>query len=155
MNKVLIKNAILNENLYYIDNRDEDNHIKGRFKILNFEQFTIEKKDFDNNCKEKYAGNKIARLDLEYTNLLFTEADFVTSIFNIADMDGFIFNEIHDQDLIQAIANHLNKPVWDILDARNKTFIPKIKMEFSIFYLLPDEDTDYYVETGNCEIEEI
>lgn len=155
MNKVLIKNAILNENLYFIDNRDEDYHIKGRFKILNFEQFTIDKQDFDNNCKAKFAGNKIARLDLEYTNLLFSEANFVTSIFNIADMDGFIFKEIHDQDLIQAIANHLNKPIWDILDSRNKTFIPKIKIEFSIFYLLPDEDTEYYVETGKCEIQEI
>ena len=70
-------------------------------------------------------------------------------------MDGYKFNEIDDQDVIQAISNHLNESIWYVLDDRNKTFIPKIKMKISIFYLLPDEETEYYLGAGECEIEEI
>lgn len=155
MNKVLIKNAILSENVFKIDNRDEDYPVKGRFKIINFEQFKIEQSDFKDISKSKLAENKIGRLDIEYTNLTFSEASFITNIFQISDLDGYKFNEIDDQDVIQAISNHLNESIWYVLDDRNKTFIPKIKMKISIFYLLPDEETEYYVEIRDCEIEEI
>lgn len=155
MNKVLIKNAIVNENVYSIDNKNVDYPIKGRFKILNFEQFKIDKQDFKDMSKAKLAENKIGKLDLEYTNLLFSEIRFITDIFNILDSDDYRFREIHDDDVIQAIANHFNESVWYVLDDRNKTFIPKIKMKISIFYLLPDEDTEYYLQVDNCEFEEI
>ena len=46
MNRILIKSAAINENVFLIDNNNNDYHVKGRFKILNFEQFKIEKQDF-------------------------------------------------------------------------------------------------------------
>lgn len=162
MDKILIKNAIKLGNIYYIDNQhkleskeDIENIIKGRLKILNFEEFKLDKTDIMNINKMQFLENKIVKLELEYTNLNFIEAQFISNICYIVDIDGFKFKPIHDQDIIQAIAKHLDKTLWELSEDMSKTFIPKLKMKITIFYMLPNEETDYFLEAKDCEIEEL
>ena len=162
MDKILIKNAIKLGNIYYIDNQykleskeDIENIIKGRLKILDFEEFKLDKTDIMNINKMQFLENKIVKLEFEYTNLNFIETQYISNICYIVDIDGFEFKPIHDHDIIQAIAKHLDKTLWDLSEDMRKTFIPKLKTRITIFYMLPNEETDYFLEINNCGIEQI
>ena len=98
MDKILIKNAIKMEDIYYVDNnhkleskKDIEYIIKGRLKILNFVEFKLEKTEITNIKKMQFSENKIAKLELEYTNLNFIEAEYIEDICYIVDIDGYKF----------------------------------------------------------------
>lgn len=160
MNKILIKNAILQESLFMIDNNytadfnQQVDSVKGRLKITSFEKFRLKKeKVTEKQISDENYDNMIGKLELEYTNLnTYENFDTITWAFYLSDLDGFRYKIISDIDVICAIAENLDKE-WDIYEIGN--FIPKIKKKITLFYLLPDEETDYYFELNEGYIAEI
>lgn len=156
MDRIPIKEAIRNGKIYIFENKNKkDELFRGKIKILNFDEFKLSEKDINNDNLIEFVRNKIGHLCIEYTNLNFNEKDFVTHNFVLSNANCARFNEIEDRDGLDSISIHLDKSSWDVLADRNKTFIPKIKTRIEIFYLLPDEDNNWFLEIKNCEVEEI
>lgn len=159
MKKILIKNAIIQENLYMLDNHytaDYDqmvDSIKGRIKFLNFNKFTLDKEKVTEEIGSEFFDNTIGKLEIEYTNLnTYENFDTILDSFYLSDLDGFRFKNIGDVSVLKAIDEHfgIDKFGWSV-----GNLIPKIKKKIELYYLLPDEDTDYYFELDEGEIEEI
>ena len=160
MNKVLIKNAITQESLFMIDNNytlDYDQSVcsvKGRLKILGFEKFKLDKNKVERKISEENFNNLIGKLDLEYTNLnTYENYDSITDEFYLVDLDNFKFKSIGDIDILIAITESREEDYFE--KYKFNSFIPKIKKKFTLFYLLPDEETHYYFELKDGKIEEI
>ena len=160
MNKVLIKNAILQESLYMIDNHytadfnQQVDSVKGRLKITGFEKFKLNKSKVERKIGEENFDNLIGKLDLEFTNLnTYENFDTITSEFYLSDLDNFRFKTIGDIDVLIAIAESREEDYYSDYEIDN--FIPKIKKKITLFYLLPDEETDYFFELDDGTIDEI
>ena len=159
MNKVLIKNAINQENMYMIDNHYELDYdesvssVKGRIKLLNFEKFKLEPSKIQKKIDTEFLDNLIGKLELEYINLnQYENFDTIVDNFYLVDLDGFRFQTIRDVDVIIAIFENEHK---DWLEHQIGKFIPKIKKRITLFFLLPNEETDYFFELEDGTIEEI
>ena len=93
-------------------------------------------------------------MDLEYTNLnTYENFDTITSEFYLSDLDNFRFKTIGDIDILIAISESREEDYDEKYKIDN--FIPKIKKKITLFYLLPDEETDYYFELDEGDIVEI
>ena len=159
MKKVLIKNAIHQESVYMLDNHytadfnEMVDSVKGRIKLLNFEKFKLEQAKTEKKIDDEFINNLIGKLELEYTNLnQYENFDTILDKFYLVDLDGFRFQTIRDIDVIVAIYENENK---DWMEYKIGNFIPKIKKRLTIFFLLPDEETDYFLELEDGTIEEI
>lgn len=159
MKKVLIKNAINQECVYMLDNHytadfnEMVDSVKGRIKLLNFEKFKLEQAKTEKKIDDEFINNLIGKLELEYTNLnQYENFDTILDKFYLVDLDGFRFQTIRDIDVIVAIYENENK---DWMEYKIGNFIPKIKKRLTIFFLLPDEETDYFLELEDGTIEEI
>ena len=159
MDKIQIKKAIEQEKIYMIDNNytgKEDKikyySIKGRIKFISFEKFKLERNDIEDTIDEKYLNNIIGKLKVEYTNMNYVSNSDITNKFYLTDEKNNNYESIGTYDATKAIANHLNK---DILDIHGYEFIPKIKNRVDIFYLIPDEELEYYFKLKNGKIEEL
>ena len=158
MEKIQIKEAIEQEKIYIIDNNykgKEDKlkyfSIKGRIKFISFEKFKLERKDIEDTLDAKYLNNIIGKLEVEYTNMNYVSNSDITNKFYLADEKDNNYETIGTYEATKAIANHLNK---DILDIHGYEFIPKIQNRVDIFYLIPNEEMEYYFKLKNGEIEE-
>lgn len=159
MNKILIKNAILQENIYMINNHYTSDFspavysIKGRLKIINFVKFKLNKEKISKKISEEHFDNMIGKLELEYTNLnTYENYESITDSFYLSDLDEFRYKTINNMDVKIAISEYLNED-WDSYNIGY--FIPKIKTRVTLLYLLPDEETDYFFELNEGTIEEI
>lgn len=157
MKKILIKNAILQDSIFMIDNKcspNDDDSIKGRMKILKFEKFKLDRDKVETEIDEEYFDNLIGKLDLEYINLNSCESSyFIIWKFYLRDLDDFRFKTIDDSDILDAIKES-REDIYYEMNSFDK-FIPKIKKKITLFYLLPDEETDYYFELDEGEITEV
>lgn len=160
MKKILIKNAILQESLFMINNNytadfnQEVDSVKGRLRITGFEKFKLNKEKVERRIGEENFDNLIGKLDLEYTNLnTYENFDTITSEFYLSDLDNFRFKTIRDIDILIAISESREEDYYEKYKIDN--FIPKIKKKITLFYLLPDEETDYYFELDEGDIVEI
>lgn len=154
MNKILIKNAILQENIYLINNNYEEESefhaIKGRIKFLSFRKFKLENKNNSKEIREEFFDNIIGELEIEYTNLnTYANSDTILESFYLTDLDDFSFDTITDPGVIFKINEQVGRD-WYVGD-----FIPKIKKKTYIYFLIPDEETDYYFGVEDGRIEEI
>lgn len=160
MKKILIKNAILQESLFMINNNytadfnQEVDSVKGRLRITGFEKFKLNREKVERRIGEENFDNLIGKLDLEYTNLnTYENFDTITSEFYLSDLDNFRFKTIRDIDILIAISESREEDYYEKYKIDN--FIPKIKKKITLFYLLPDEETDYYFELDEGDIVEI
>ena len=160
MKKILIKNAILQESLFMINNNytadfnQEVDSVKGRLRITGFEKFKLYRENVERRISEENFDNLIGKLDLEYTNLnTYENFDTITSEFYLSDLDNFRFKTIRDIDILIAISESREEDYDEKYKIDN--FIPKIKKKITLFYLLPDEETDYYFELDEGDIVEI
>ena len=160
MKKILIKNAILQESLFMINNNytadfnQEVDSVKGRLRITGFEKFKLYRENVERRISEENFDNLIGKLDLEYTNLnTYENFDTITSEFYLSDLDNFRFKTIGDIDILIAISESREEDYDEKYKIDN--FIPKIKKKITLFYLLPDEETDYYFELDEGDIVEI
>lgn len=158
MDKIKIKEAIEQEKTYIINNNYIGNEnqiqyfsIKGRIKFISFVKFKLERKDIEDTLDEKYLDNIIGKLEVEYTNMNFVSNSDITNGFYLSDAMDNTYETISNFEPIKAIANHLN---IDILDIHGYEFIPKIKNRVDIFYLIPNEASEYYFRLKNGKIEE-
>lgn len=160
MKKILIKNAILQESLFMINNNytadfnQKVDSVKGRLRITGFEKFKLNREKVERRIGEENFDNLIGKLDLEYTNLnTYENFDTITSEFYLSDLDNFRFKTIRDIDILIAISESREEDYYEKYKIDN--FIPKIKKKITLFYLLPDEETDYYFELDEGDIVEI
>ena len=159
MNKILIKKAILQENIYMINNHNTSDFnpavysVKGRLKIINFVKFKLNKEKTSKKISEEHFDNMIGKLELEYTNLnTYENYGSITDSFYLSDLDEFRYKTINNMDVKIAISEYLNE-AWDSYNI--SYFIPKIKTGVTLLYLLPDEETDYFFELNEGTIEEV
>ena len=111
--------------------------------------YKLDKEKIDEELSEEFYNNMIGELEFEYTNLnTYANSDWILDNFCISDLDNFKFGKV-DQGARIKICDLLNRN-WEIGD-----FIPKIKKKVIMYFLLPDEDTDYYFELEDATIEEI
>lgn len=161
MNKVLISSAIKNESLFYINNNSkhfenpEYYSINGRIKFIGCKKIKLSEYKLKGNYKHELLENPIVEIDLEYINLNHTENSI--EIFkhncNLVDLDNFEFS-VMDNFLIY------NDEICDCLNLDRNIFrlyelIPKVKHEITLFFIVPDEETEYYFKIVNGLIEEI
>lgn len=158
MNKILINSAINNDIQYRVTNNynseinKKSESIKGRIKLKKFKKIQLPS---NLEIDKEYLDNKIGVLEIEYVNLN-TFENFSHSIdnFYIKDLDDFRFEAIGNANIFYPICDYLNIDVEKYFH-RTDNLAPKIKYTMQIFFLLPDEETDYYLFLENGEFEEI
>ena len=153
MKRISLKNAINQGIIFMLNNNMHEESrctsVKGRIKFLNFVKYKLDKEKIDEELSEEFYNNMIGELEFEYTNLnTYANSDWILDNFCISDLDNFKFGKV-DQGARIKICDLLNRN-WEIGD-----LIPKIKIKVIMYFLLPDEDTDYYFELEDATIEEI
>lgn len=153
MKRISLKNAINQGSIFMLNNNEEEESrctsVKGRIKFLNFIKYKLDSEKIDGELSEEFYSNMIGELEFEYTNLnTYANSDWILDNFYISDLDNFKFGKVEQGARIK-ICDSLNRD-WEIGD-----FIPKIKKKAIMYFLLPDEDTDYYFELEDGTIEEI
>ena len=153
MKRISLKNAINQGNIFMLNNNEEEESrctaVKGRIKFLNFIKYKLDSGKMNGELSEEFYSNMIGELEFEYTNLnTYANSDWILDNFYISDLDNFKFGQVEKGERIK-ICDSQNRD-WEIGD-----FIPKIKKKAIMYFLLPDEDTDYYFELKDGVIEEI
>lgn len=156
MNKILINNALKNQTQFSINNQES---INGRLKFISIAKKSLSNYRLESNYPKEFLDNPIIDLIIEFTNLNHTEIstlEFKKSI--LIDLDNFEFEPIainngfstseQDNEIFQIFS--INKENFS-----NDRVYPKIKKQIHLFFLVPDEDTEYYFGIKNSVIEEI
>ena len=156
MNKILINNAIKNQTQFSINNQE---YINGRLKFIGITKKSLSNYKLESDYPKEFLDNPIINLIIEFTNLNHNEIsthEFTKSI--LIDLDDFEFKPIainngfrtleQDNEIFKIFA--INKD-----DFSNNRVYPKIKKHICLFFLVPNEDTDYYFGMNNSTIEEI
>lgn len=166
MNKILLNKAIKDNIIYKIDNNDKTfsepyyNSINGRIKFLEVKKINLSNFKLKGNYPSELLQNPIICLRMEYMNLNHSEnsIDIFENNCNLVDIDGYSFK------VYSTKAFHFTcceEEIYKIFDLPNNSyygqtdFIPKIKQNMELFFVVPDEETDYYFEIINGKIEEI
>lgn len=162
MNKILIKSAIKNESVFYINNnlKKFDNNeyysVNGRIKFIGYRKIKLSEYKLEKNYKHELLENPIVEITFEYVNLNHTENDKIifSNNCNLVDLDNFEFSVIDNHWIdTEEIYKCLNLDDNDL--CTYGTLIPKLRYKIKLFFLVPDEDTDYYFKIVNGTIEEI
>lgn len=158
-NIIKIKESIKKQLIYKIDNNYDINDvdgmsesIKGKLKILDFgytEKSEINKIE---KLPRAYYNNRIAYLLLQYTNYCTSEVSVSALEKNIylIDEEGFKFATITDFYLLDS------DYCQSILGEEYKSygrFTPKIPKETILFFLLPDDESEYDLLIKDTDIE--
>ena len=147
MDKVLIKSAINNESIDYIDNKKDKSFtqlyyflINGMIKFIDIKKVKLNRSQNNEDIPEEYFDNILIELEIQYMNL--NKFDTHVDIFendncHLVDADGYYF------DIIS-------------MDKDNKIdyFVPKIWQNLKLTFLVPDEDTDYYLQIPYVDFRE-
>ena len=161
MNKVLVSSAIKNESLFYINNNSKhfenkkDYSVNGRIKFIECKKIKLSEYKLKENYKHELLENPIVEIELEYINLNHTEnsVEIFENNCNLVDLDNFEFsvmkNYLIDNDEICECLN-LDRNIFHIYN-----LIPKVKHRINLFFIVPDEETEYYFKIVNGSIEEI
>ncbi len=164
MNKILIKPAIQNETIFYVNNTfkkfsfsDETyDTINGRIKFINQKKIELSKLKLEGTYRYELLENPIIMLQFEYVHLNHFECEQDIFIDNckLVDLDGFEYSVL-DEELIknEEIINALNIDK-NTINKYNK-LKPKIKQIVTLFFLIPDEENEYYLKINKGSIEEI
>lgn len=147
MEKVLIKSAINNETIYYIDNKNDKSFtqlyyflINGMIKFIDIKKIKLNRSQDNEDIPEEYFDNILIELKIQYMNLnkFDTHVDFFKNDnCHLVDTDGYYFDIISmDED------NKINY------------FVPKIWQNLKLTFLVPDEDTDYYFQIPYVDFRE-
>ena len=147
MEKVLIKSAINNETIYYIDNKNDKSFtqlyyflINGMIKFIDIKKIKLNRSQDNEDIPEEYFDNILIELKIQYMNL--NKFDTHVDIFkndncHLVDTDGYYFDIISmDED------NKINY------------FVPKIWQNLKLTFLVPDEDIDYYFQIPYVDFRE-
>lgn len=166
MDKILISKAIKDNTLFFVNNDKRiengfssyDNSINGRIKILNFSKYKLTEYNITNQLPYNYVQNILVKLDIEYINLNKTGNDL--NIFkrgcDLMDLDGFRFDVISTNGFGLESVDEIYEKLGFEDDYYGETkLIPKVKNKLSLFFLVPDEETDYYFYIVDSNIEEI
>lgn len=162
MNKILIKSAIKNESIFYINNNlktfDDDEYysVNGRIKFIGYRKIKLSEYKLEKDYKHELLENPIVEITFEYVNLNHTENNkkIFANNCNLVDLDNFEFRVLDEYCLdTEEIRNYLHADSDDLCNYGK--LIPKLKYKIKLFFLVPDEETDYYFEIVNGIIEEI
>ena len=166
MNKVLLSKAIKEESIFMIDNKSRTfsepyyYSINGRIKFIEFKKLKINDYELKGTYKKELLDNPIVCLSLEYINLNQSEnsIDIFENNCKIVDLDGYEF-KIYSTKGYNFICNE--EEIYKIFELPENTYygentlIPKIKHRIDLFFIVPDEDSEYYFKIQNGTIEEI
>lgn len=165
MKRVLISKAIKEETIFMIDNNSKEfsqpyyNSINGRIKFLDFKKIKLSEYKLEETYPNELLQNPIACLRLEYVNLNHNEnnIEIFENNCNLVDLDEYSFKVFstkgYGHGMEKEIYEIFNLPVESFYGEND--FIPKIKQTIELFFVVPDEDTDYYFEIINGKIEEL
>lgn len=161
MEKVSLDNAVKNGNMYRIKRDDvhEDEIINGRIKFTNFTIYNL--KDFDidkSKVSYLYQDNNLVRLEYEYVNLCKHQVRFevLENKLMLEDLDGFTFPICNlDCDIPYESRMNFYQAINGIEKQLFSYFLPKIKIKSEVFFLVPEDEMEYYITIQDGEIEEL
>ena len=148
MNEINLNDAIKNGKIYRIDNKNDNSFdqvyyylINGLIRFCNMKKFKLEHNEETRFYTHEYFENTIVELNFEYMNL---------NKFNY-DISIFTNNESY---LVDEEGYHFNS--FELKSNEFEYFVPKIWQKMTLYFLVPDEDTDYSFEIshGNYKEEE-
>lgn len=155
MNKILISKAIINQTQFLIKSKD----INGRIKFLKFEKKYLSSYNLKNNYSNEFIENPLVDLLIEFVNLNHEEInEYNFNESKLVDIDNFKFEPIAINNGFRT--SEQDDEIFNIFSINKENFsngriYPKIKKQIHLFFLLPDEETDYYFELEDGTIEEI
>ena len=156
MNKILINNALKNQTQFSINNQED---INGRLKFISIVKKSLSNYKLDSDYPKEFLDNPIIDLIIEFTNLNHNEIstyEFKKS--TLIDLDNFEFKPIAIDNGFST--NEQDNEIFKIFSINKENFsndrvYPKIKKQIHLFFLVPNEDTEYYFGMQNSIIEEI
>lgn len=162
MNKILIKSAIKNDSVFKIKriSSNSDYNVDGRISFLKLEKIKLSDYNLEQDYSEEIKNNPIVRVSISYINLSQEEANIsiLENTCKLMDLDDFSYKvfsvkgygfPIGTQEEVYKIFN-INSDYYGYTE-----FIPKIKYVLDLFFLVPEEETDYYFSIENGIVEEI
>lgn len=165
MNKVLLNKAIKDESIFIIDNSNKTFSqpyyyvINGRIKFLKLKKIKLNEFSLEGSYPEELLNNPIVCLSIEYINLHQNEKsiDIFENNCKLVDLDGYEY-KVYSTKWYNFTCNE--DEIYKIFDLpkiifRETELIPKIKNRIDLFFLVPDEDTDYYFLINSGSIEEL
>lgn len=166
MDKILISKTIKDNTIFLVNNDKriesgldiEYNSINGRIKILNFSKYKLTEYNIASKLPYNYVQNILVKLDIEYINLNKTEnlIDIFENGCYLMDLDGFRFDIISTNGWgLEAASEIYEKLEFKDVYLGSLKLIPKVKNKLSLFFLVPDEETEYYFYIVDSNIEEI
>ena len=166
MDKIFLSKAIKDDTIFFVNNQKRiengfnhyDNSINGRIKILNFSKYKLSEYNMESQLPYNYTQNILVKLDIEFINLNKTGNDI--EIFkrgcDLMDLDGFRFDIISTNGFgLEAVDEIYEKLGFEDDYYGETKLVPKVKNKLSLFFLVPDEETDYYFYIVDSTIEEI
>lgn len=166
MDKILLSKAVKDNTLFFVKNDKRiakgfsfyGNSINGRIRFLNLSKYKLSEYNITEKLPYNYTENVLVKLDIEYINLNKTGNDI--NIFergcDLMDLDGFRFDVISTNGFgLDAVGEIYEKLQFEDDYYGETKLIPKVKNKLSLFYLVPDEETDYYFYIVDGTVEEI
>ncbi len=157
MNKILINKAIINQTQFMIKNNEE---INGRLKFLKIDKKYLNNYKLKNNYSNEFLENPLVDLLVEFVNLNHEESSIYSfrDESRLVDIDNFKFEPVAINNGFTTTEQ--DNEIFDIFSINiqnfsNSRIYPKIKKQMHLFFLVPDEETDYYFELDEGTIEEI
>lgn len=166
MNKVLLSKAIKDETTFLIGNYYKTfsqpyyYSINGRIRFIKLKKAKIKDYDLKGLYPRELIDNPIVCLSLEYINLNKSEnsIEIFENNCKLVDLDEYEFkvystnrcNFIDNEEEIYRIFGLLENTHYG-----ENTLVPKIKHKINLFFIVPDEDSEYYFKIKNGSIEEV
>ena len=121
-------------------------------RIISFEKVNFSEVDSPDNISQDLEGGVLWIMKLQIINLNKEEVGVIGGLIRIVDEDDYDFSNVYDYHLCcwseYAHSSGLKK-------LYGKYYIPKIKYTGALLYLLPDEETEYYLSVPGGNIKEI
>lgn len=166
MKRVLLNKAIKDESIFLIDNKNKDfsqpyyNSINGRIRFLDLKKVNLSDYKLECDYPSELLQNPIICLRIEYINLNQSEnnIEIFENSCNLVDIDGYSF-KVYSTKGYGFVG--MEKEIYKVFGLSDNSYygqtdlIPKIKQNIELFFVVPDEETDYYFEIINGKIEEI
>ncbi len=152
--KIPIKHAIESGNWFQCVSGWDFQHKEHsfRFRVLSFNRVNLEDVDHPEDISLNTDGGSLWIMKLQLINLNKTEEGVTHGLIHIVDNDGYNFPTFEDIH-IRFDSNYAK--VSGLRDLFGKSYIPKIKYTGALVYLLPDEETEYFVSVPGGNIKEI
>jgi hypothetical protein len=125
-----------------------------RIKILSFEKVNMSEIDNPEEINLDIEGGVLWIMKLQIINLNREKEGIIDGLIQISDEENYEFESVSDKHLCcfskYAEASGLKRlyAKWDI-------YMPKIKYSGALLYLLPDEETEFYLTVPGGNIKEV